>query len=156
VIRTSVLLKVLCMHEVVEFQDRLQQCSNVTDHNEVYYYMYLTLNSMAGRKHTGQAWVWLGVWCEPNGCKGAGRTIFRGCSCCGVTACSTCHCSCVKKVSKCGPGFRCKNYSNSLGSNVAIVPQVHSNTALYSCLKQSRRNCFKMSCSAGGSMGRSG
>ena len=55
--------------------------------------------------------------------------LFRGCSCCSVTACSTRHCSCVKKGSKCGPGCRCKNCSNSVNSNfVASVPgtQQHS------------------------------
>ena len=29
-----------------------------------------------------------------------------------MTACSTRHCSCVKKSSKCGPGCRCKNSGN--------------------------------------------
>ena len=31
--------------------------------------------------------------------------LLRGCSCSSATACSTCHCSCVKK-GRCGPGCR--------------------------------------------------
>ena len=98
VIRISVLLKVLCMHKVDKFQDRLQQCSNITDHNEV------TITAWSHtvwlEDSTGQAWVWLGAWWEPNCGKGVGRTSFRGCLCCSVTACSTCHCGCVKKGSR--------------------------------------------------------
>ena len=41
------------------------------------------------------------------------RLLFKGCSCSSVTACSTRHCSCVKKSSKCGPGCRCKNCGNT-------------------------------------------
>ena len=40
--------------------------------------------------------------------------LFRGCSCSSVTACSTRRCGCVKKGSKCGPGCRCKNCSNTV------------------------------------------
>ena len=45
--------------------------------------------------------------------------LFRGCSCSSVTACSTCHCGCVKKGSKCGPGCRCKNCSNTINGIVS-------------------------------------
>ena len=50
--------------------------------------------------------------------------LFRSCSCSSATACSTHHRSCVKKSSRCGPGCRCKNCSNT----VANVPgtQQHS------------------------------
>ena len=53
--------------------------------------------------------------------------LFRGCSCSSVTACSICRCGCVKKGSKCGPGCRCKNCSNT-GNVVASAPgtQLHS------------------------------
>ena len=54
--------------------------------------------------------------------------LFRGCSCSSATACSTRHCSCVKKGCRCGPGCRCKNCSNT----VANVPgtQQHNTVEL--------------------------
>ena len=47
--------------------------------------------------------------------------LSRGCSCSSATACSTRRCSCVKKGSRCGPGCRCKNCSNSINT-VASIP----------------------------------
>ena len=49
-----------------------------------------------------------------------------------ITAYSTCHCSCVKKGSRCGPGCRCKNCSNSVNT-VANIPgtQQHSQVGLH-------------------------
>ena len=50
--------------------------------------------------------------------------LLRGCSCSSATACSTHHCSCVKKGSRCSLGCRCKNCGNTVAN--APGTQQHS------------------------------